>query len=275
MGRVERRAATRRATGTGNAPLAGPHAGSPPWLVMRGIAAAGLVLALVLALGGSGCVHYATGRYHTIAPGENLYRIGLKYGVDADTVAKANGIDDVTALRVGQRIWIPKPTQGPSSARASAQSSRRSSSGGAGDPKAAARARDAARREATRNTGLDFIWPVKATTLTSRFGRRNGRPHEGIDIRARKGTRIRAAESGKVIHSGWLGDYGKVVIIKHPGQYRSVYAHASKLHVRRGQFVDRGQRIAEVGTTGKSTGPHLHFEIRRGESPRDPMLYLP
>ena len=92
---------------------------------------------------------------------------------------------------------------------------------------------------------------------------------------AHRGTTIRAAESGKVIHSGRLGAYGKVVIVKHQGDYRSVYAHASKTHVRKGQLVDRGDKIAEVGSTGRASGPHLHFEIRRRESPQDPMLYLP
>ena len=104
---------------------------------------------------------------------------------------------------------------------------------------------------------------------------RDGRRHEGVDIKADKGTPVRAAEAGKVLYSGTLSDYGRVVIIKHAGHYRSVYAHASKLYVRRGQFVDRGQRIADIGTTGNATGPHLHFEIRKGESPRDPLLYLP
>ena len=242
---------------------------------MGGAAATARLAALalaVVALLAVGCAGMATGRYHTIAPGENLYRIGLRYGVDAAELARVNGIDDVTELRPGQRIWIP---QADSSRTSSGGHSRPQAKKRATDPKAAAQARDAARREVKQRSGLSFAWPVETTTVTSRFGRRNGRPHEGIDIRARQGTRIRAAESGKVIHAGWLGDYGKVVIIKHPGHYRSVYAHARKLHVRRGQFVERGQRIAEVGMTGNSTGPHLHFEIRYGESPRNPMLYLP
>ena len=184
-----------------------------------------------------------------------------------------NGIDDVTTLRVGQRIWIPDgPSAGASSRPNSGSGSPRASSR---DPAAAARARDDARREATRDGNLAFVWPVQNASVSSSFGRRKGGPHEGIDLRANKGTPIRAAESGKVIHSGWLGDYGRVVIIKHAGPYRTVYAHASKLFVQRGAFVDRGQRIAEVGSTGNATGPHLHFELRRNESPKDPMLYLP
>ena len=110
--------------------------------------------------------------------------------------------------------------------------------------------------------------------MSSGFGRRGGRPHEGIDIAARKGTPIVASDAGRVIHSGWMRGYGKVVIIKHAGAYRTVYAHASRLHVRKGEFVERGQKIAEVGSTGRSSGPHLHFEIRRGQTPQNPMRHL-
>ena len=131
------------------------------------------------------------------------------------------------------------------------------------------------RSDAKRGARVDFQWPLSRTKLTSRFGRRNGQPHEGIDLGARQGTPIRAAESGKVIHAGRLGAYGKVVILKHAGDYRSVYAHARKLHVRKGQFVERAQKIAEVGMTGRTTGPHLHFEIRKRDVPKDPLHYLP
>ena len=226
----------------------------------------GLLLSFVILV--PGCASPQRGRYHTVASGENLYRIGLKYGVGAPMLARVNRIRDVTHLRVGQKIWVPEPRSSSSVTRSA--SGKKKASGSA--TSSSRRARSGPARSAG---GLIFIWPLEATTITSRFGRRNGRPHQGIDLRGRTGTRIRAAEAGKVIHSGWLGDYGKVVIIKHPGHYRTVYAHASKLHVKRGQFVDRGQRIAEVGSTGRSTGPHLHFEVRYGESPLDPMLYLP
>lgn len=218
-----------------------------------------------------GCASTRTGGYHTVARGENLYRIGLRYGVDAATLATLNDIDDVTTLRVGQKIWIPDAGSDRVGSSRGGQSSPRAQR----DPAAASRVRDEARLDAMRDGDLVFVWPVQSATVSSRFGHRKGRPHEGIDIRAARGAPIRAAEAGKVIHAGWLGDYGKVVIIKHAGPYRSVYAHANKVFVRRGDFVDRGQRIAEVGTTGNATGPHLHFEIRRNESPRDPMLYLP
>ena len=86
--------------------------------------------------------------------------------------------------------------------------------------------------------------------------------------------RITAADSGKVIFSGWYGGYGNSVIIDHGGGLTTLYAHASRLNVREGQAVIKGQSIAAVGSTGLSTGPHLHFEVRRNGSPVDPMGFL-
>jgi len=206
-----------------------------------------------------GCASYSTGAYHTVAKGENLYRIGQQYGVPVDAIVRANGIDDVTALQIGERVWIPR-------------SGNQSVRGRNSDGKAA---RVAARKESRKSGNIQFVWPVRGARLSSDFGMRRGRSHEGIDLAIRPGAPIRAAEAGRVVHSGWLGDYGKVVIIKHAGYYRTVYAHASRLYVSRGEFVDRGQKIALVGTTGRSTGPHLHFEIRKRESPRNPIPYLP
>ena len=128
---------------------------------------------------------------------------------------------------------------------------------------------------AHRETDLDLRWPIRGR-LSSGFGWRRGRAHEGIDIPARRGTPIRAAEAGRVIHSGsGLGDYGRVVIVKHAGPYKTVYAHNRRNRVRKGQFVEKGEVIAEVGTTGNANGPHLHFELRRGAKPLDPLLHLP
>jgi murein DD-endopeptidase MepM/ murein hydrolase activator NlpD len=226
-----------------------------------------MALVLLLSVGPLGCSSRPTsGFYHTVKKGENVYRIGLRYGVSTDRLVKANRIEDVTAVRAGTRLWVPR-----SGAKLASRPSKRSNS------KAKSKmteARRAARRDAARSSKLSFAWPVRGR-LTSSFGRRWGRPHEGVDLAATRGTPILASESGRVIHSGRLGDYGNAVIVKHAGTYRTVYAHASKTLVRKGQFVEKGQRIALVGSTGRSTGPHLHFEIRRSQAPRDPILYLP
>lgn len=119
-----------------------------------------------------------------------------------------------------------------------------------------------------------------AGRITSRFGSRlhpvlgYRRFHAGVDFGASYGTGIVAADSGKVIFSGWYGGYGNSVIIDHGGGLTTLYAHASRLNVREGQAVTKGQSIAAVGSTGLSTGPHLHFEVRRNGSPVDPMGFL-
>jgi murein DD-endopeptidase MepM/ murein hydrolase activator NlpD len=78
-----------------------------------------------------------------------------------------------------------------------------------------------------------------------------------------------------VIHSGWLGGYGRVVIVKHTGRYSTVYAHNRTINVKNGAFVEKGQVLAEVGSSGNASGPHLHFEIRRDRKPEDPLRHLP
>jgi len=205
-----------------------------------------------------------------VAAGENLYRIGKRYGVPPKEIAKANGIRDVTALSIGQRLYIP----GARRRLAAGPERTPRNRPGVGSSGNMAEARRRGKKSARIQTDLDFAWPVRGT-LSSNFGRRWGRNHEGIDIKAKKGTPIFASEAGRVIISGRLRGYGKVIVVKHAGRYRTLYAHASKLLVRKGAFVERGQKIAEVGSTGKSTGPHLHFEIRRSEIAQNPIRYLP
>ena len=110
--------------------------------------------------------------------------------------------------------------------------------------------------------------------LTSRFGLRWGRLHKGIDIAARIGAPVYAADGGKVVFSGTQGAYGRIIVIDHGGGTQTAYAHNSKLLVSRGQRVHKGQKIAEVGNTGRSTGPHLHFEVRKNGSPVNPLKYV-
>jgi murein DD-endopeptidase MepM/ murein hydrolase activator NlpD len=118
-----------------------------------------------------------------------------------------------------------------------------------------------------------FIWPVLGP-VTSPFGWRWGRMHEGIDIGAPSGTPIRAAAAGTVIYAGWLGGYGNLTVIDHGGGVATAYGHQSSLAAGNGAFVAQGQVIGYVGSTGHSTGPHLHFEVRVNGVPQDPLGYL-
>jgi murein DD-endopeptidase MepM/ murein hydrolase activator NlpD len=118
-----------------------------------------------------------------------------------------------------------------------------------------------------------FIWPVNGAVVSG-FGMRWGRMHEGIDITAPIGTPVWAAADGTVIHAGWLGGYGNLVVLDHGDGLATAYAHASAILVALGQRVSQGSTIALVGSTGNSSGPHLHFEVRVNGSAVDPLLYL-
>jgi murein DD-endopeptidase MepM/ murein hydrolase activator NlpD len=130
---------------------------------------------------------------------------------------------------------------------------------------------------ASRGTGAapssGFIWPVNGP-LTSPYGMRWGRLHAGIDIGVGFGTPIRAAASGTVIYAGWLGGYGNLVVIDHGAGLSTAYGHQQQISVSNGQQVAQGTVIGEVGSTGNSTGPHLHFEVRVNGSAVDPLGYL-
>ena len=125
-----------------------------------------------------------------------------------------------------------------------------------------------------------MTWPAEGE-ITSPFGWRvhpifgTQRLHTGIDIGADYGDAIRAADGGVVIHSDWMGGYGNAVIIDHGNGISTLYAHNSQLLVSEGQTVAKGQTVARCGSTGYSTGPHLHFEVRQNGSPVNPLNYLP
>lgn len=131
---------------------------------------------------------------------------------------------------------------------------------------------------AARNSGK--MLKPSLGPITSHFGNRfhpvlgYSRFHAGTDFGAAHGSPIQAAETGVVIFSGWYGGYGNTLIVDHGGGLTTLYAHASRLAVKEGDIVKKGDAIAAIGTTGLSTGPHLHFEVRRNGKPTDPMKFL-
>jgi murein DD-endopeptidase MepM/ murein hydrolase activator NlpD len=118
-----------------------------------------------------------------------------------------------------------------------------------------------------------FIYPCSGP-MTSPFGYRWGRMHEGIDLGCAYGAPLYAAAAGTVVYAGWMGGYGNLVVIDHGGGVATAYGHNSSISVGVGQAVGQGQQIAAIGSTGHSTGPHCHFEVRVGGSPVDPLGYL-
>jgi murein DD-endopeptidase MepM/ murein hydrolase activator NlpD len=111
--------------------------------------------------------------------------------------------------------------------------------------------------------------------VTSHYGRRGRRHHDGIDIGAPFGSQVRAAAGGAVVYVGSLRGYGRMIIILHDGGFSTVYAHNARQSVRAGARVRRGDLIATVGRTGRTTGPNLHFEVRRNNIAYDPLALLP
>ena len=129
-------------------------------------------------------------------------------------------------------------------------------------------------QQVSRNLAASgFIWPVQGL-ISSGFGMRDGRQHQGLDIAANEGTTIRASKKGRIVFAGPRGNYGLAVIIEHGGEEQTLYGHCSNLLVSAGEEVVVGQAVAKVGSTGRSTGPHLHFEIIRQGVHYDPLPCL-
>lgn len=122
----------------------------------------------------------------------------------------------------------------------------------------------------------EFLWPVPSSSrVSSKFGRRWGRAHQGLDIPGRVGAHIVAASDGVVVYEGdEIGGYGIITVIAHKNGYFTVYAHAKKNFTTKGQRVYRGQVIAQIGMTGRTYGPHLHFEVRKNGQAIDPGQFL-
>jgi murein DD-endopeptidase MepM/ murein hydrolase activator NlpD len=193
------------------------------------------------------------GIFYKVAKGDTLSEIAKKYGIYAEAIVSANSIDGATTLVAGSEIFLPGAKELNISSRSTA----------AGDHSASA----------------SFRWPLRGR-LTSRFGYRTDPItrrrdlHTGLDISSPRGTRIVASAAGHVVYAGWMGGYGRTVVIDHGRGYKTLYGHCSSIAVKRGQRVSAGQVIARVGSTGRATGPHLHFEVRKGNVPVNPLKYL-
>ena len=126
---------------------------------------------------------------------------------------------------------------------------------------------------------LPGVWPVNGR-LMGGYGRRSdpfsgeGEMHKGVDISAPMGTPVKAAADGIIIHAGWNGGYGRCVIVDHGNNYQTLYGHLSRLDVMEGQEIRQGETLGSVGTTGHSTGPHLHYEVHVGSTPVNPYRFL-
>ena len=221
------------------------------------------------------------GGVYTVKGGDTLSKIARSHGVSVDALKSANDLSGPN-IRIGQTLAIPGA--GASGLDRSATASVRKDAApkpytppavSAGDS-VAAKTRTETAAVAPAATGIDkFRWPARGQVITGFAQSENGKRNDGIDISLPTGTPIKAAENGVVIYSGdGLKEYGKTVLIRHDDGLVTVYAHAEKLNVTRGDKVNRGQVIASSGMTGVAKTPRLHFEVRKNASPVDPVSYL-
>jgi murein DD-endopeptidase MepM/ murein hydrolase activator NlpD len=204
------------------------------------------------------------GVLYPVGEGDTLNRIARRYGLEVRDVLLANGIEDSDLIRAGQELVLPgaKPLF--------AGSPSRGEPGGSAAPALAA--------EPAQAPLATFIWPASGpiTTYFGQVGWTSPRGHSGLDIAAPWGAPIAAAAGGQVVLATRAGGpYGIEVIVDHGNGLRTVYGHLSELDVTAGEWVERGQLLGLVGSTGFSTGPHLHFEVRQNGELRDPLGYLP
>jgi len=211
---------------------------------------------------------------------DTLYGIGKKFGVDYRLIAKRNHIRYPYKIYLGQRLYIDR--HAPKSNDLTAikinnthkKVSKRSIKKNKHHKKLKRIAKASHKTRAKGYKG-QLRWPVKGI-VTSKFGRRGSRMHDGIDIGAKEGTRVYAAAAGEVVYANSrLSGYGKLIIIRHGKNLFTAYGHNRRMLVRKGAKVRSGDVIAQVGHTGRASGPHLHFEVRQGSTPVNPIAYLP
>lgn len=198
------------------------------------------------------CATTGPGIYHTVEKGQTLWRISRTYGVDIQTIAEYNDIYDPDLIYAGQELFIP---------------------GASKILKVEIYKGEEEKGEIVVNKGL-LAWPTEGVVY-SLFGIRWGRMHKGIDISGKLGTPIIASKDGRVIFTGTRGGYGKTVMLEHEDDFVTLYAHLNGIKVANGDVVKQGDVIGYMGSTGKSTGPHLHFEIQKDGKARNPLFFLP
>ena len=225
---------------------------------MQSVSRIAIILGSALAL--AACAAYqpysenpASDEY-IVQPGDNIHLIAFAFETTPKALRHANPWVNPRQLAPGMRLAVPRSERGQSLAGA-----------GPGHEYA---------DDDIRPRSAGFIWPLRKYRVSSRYGRRWGRLHAGIDLRAPKGTPIRAAAAGRVIFSGFRGAYGHKIIIRHGRGVETVYAHNSRNLVTRGQRVEQGEIIGHVGRSGNATGYHVHFEFRRHGQALDPVRQI-
>jgi murein DD-endopeptidase MepM/ murein hydrolase activator NlpD len=233
---------------------------------------------------------------HVVNHGDTLMSIARRNHISAGELARANGLDAGAKLKIGMKLNVPvkasaamvpavqpvvaqaPPVSVPPATKIAAVTT---------DPQQKARLAQTSNVEevpaaetpikAAEATGAlpTFRWPVRGKVITGYGAKTNGKANDGINLAVPEGTPVKAAEDGVVAYSGnELKGYGNLVLVRHSNGYVTAYAHASELLVKRGDTIKRGQIIAKSGQSGEVGSPQLHFEIRKGSNPVDPLQFL-
>jgi murein DD-endopeptidase MepM/ murein hydrolase activator NlpD len=244
----------------------------------------------------------ATADVHVVNRGDTLISIARHNHVSVAELAKANNLAPTAPLKIGSRITVPGKTAAAAPAAgtvapaptvaATEPKTAPAAAAPAGvkvatneqapkamlanpNPSAGVVETEPAKAAETTSALPTFRWPVRGRVITTYGAKTNGKQNDGINVAVPEGTPVKAAEDGVVAYSGnELKGYGNLVLIRHSNGYVTAYAHASELMVKRGDTIKRGQVIAKSGQSGEVGSPQLHFEIRKGSSPVDPLQFL-
>jgi murein DD-endopeptidase MepM/ murein hydrolase activator NlpD len=235
---------------------------------------------------------------HFVNRGDTLLSVARRNHLSVSELARANGLDPQAKLRLGSKLTVPAPRTAaagsalPPEPVATAQPlaqpapATRMAAAVVGPQQSVRLAQATTKVEesaaetpvkAAEATGAlpTFRWPVRGKVITGYGAKTNGKANDGINLAVPEGTPVKAAEDGVVAYSGnELKGYGNLVLVRHTNGYVTAYAHASELMVKRGDTIKRGQIIAKSGQSGEVGSPQLHFEIRKGSSPVDPLQFL-
>lgn len=188
------------------------------------------------------------GIYHRVKRGETLWRIAKTYDIDLDKIVQVNRIPNAARINSGQLIFIPNAKE----------------------------KQKVVTYEELKEGDATFIWPLKGKVISYYGAKKGNVKNKGIDIRTREGAKVVASRSGRVSFCGEkVKGYGKTIIIQHGDDYSTVYAHNSQILVKAGDWVRQGEAIARAGSTGRTSTPILHLEIRKKHQPQNPFHYLP
>ena len=200
------------------------------------------------------------GSWYVVGQGETLADIAARAGVPAEDILELNGLEKAEQVVPGRLLYVMDGRAAGAVLPPTGASVPPGTTASAPPPS---------------KNGARLRWPLDSPQVGSYFGTRLGRKHEGIDLPAPTGTPVYAAAAGRVVYAGdGIRGYGNLLVLQHPGDLLTVYAHNSSVLVKQGDEVGAGQRVALVGQTGRATGPHLHFEVREGQIPRDPLPFL-